>query len=183
MKNRLVNMMLAGLLLFLTACVRPQEKMQKDIAGAEALMNADTALVPNFHRADSLIKMYLLYADQYQDDTLSPDYLFKAGELCVGVGRFDQAMDHFGRVQRYPNYKRVASALFMQGFVAENHLHNTDKAKECYEKFLKLYPDHALAGDARILLSQLSISPEDLVKMFEQQNVAGGMGDSTAANN
>lgn len=152
------------------ACTRPQVGLQEKISKAETALDLDSIPVPNKEKASELIQMYLDYADNYKDDTLSPSYLFKAGEMSIAVGKFDQSIELFGRVQRYPNSNKAGSALFMQGFVAENHKQDVEQAKGFYQKFLEKYPDHVLANDCRMLLQQLSLSPEALIKMFEMQN-------------
>ena len=157
-------------LFLLGSCVRPQVNLQKEIEKEEAALNFDSMPVPDRAKAEHLIALYLKYANAYQDDTLSPSYLFKAGEMNVSVGKFNEALDLFGRVQRYPNYHNVAAALFLQGFVAENHLRDTTKARNYYEKFLDTYPQHELANDARTMLQQLSLSPEALIELFEKNN-------------
>ena len=154
----------------LVACTRPQVGLQEKITKAEAALDLDSMPVPNKEKATELIKMYLDYADNYKDDTLSPSYLFKAGEMSIAVVKFDQSIELFGRVQRYPNSNKAGSALFMQGFVAENHKQDVEQAKVFYQKFLEKYPDHVLANDCRMLLQQLSLSPEALIEMFEKQN-------------
>ena len=154
----------------LVACTRPQVSLQEKISVAENALDLDSTPIPSKNKATELIKMYLDYADNYKDDTLSPSYLFKAGEMSIAVGKFDQSIELFGRVQRYPNSNKAGSALFMQGFVAENHKQDIDQAKVFYQKFLEKYPDHVLANDCRMLLQQLSLSPEALIEMFEKQN-------------
>lgn len=157
------------LTLLMSACIRPQVKLQKEIESGEALLNLDSIPVPDPQKAKKLIDLYLKYANDYQDDTLSPAYLFKAGELYVATGDYKSAMENFNRVQRYPNFRKVAVALFLQGFVAENHMHDTVLAKNYYEKFIGKYPNHELADDAKMMLQQISLSPEALIKMFEEQ--------------
>ena len=154
----------------LVACTRPQVSLQEKISVAENALDLDSTPIPSKNKATELIKMYLDYADNYKDDTLSPSYLFKAGEMSIAVGKFDQSIELFGRVQRYPNSNKAGSALFMQGFVAENHRQDVEQAKVFYQKFLEKYPDHVLANDCRMLLQQLSLSPEALIEMFEKQN-------------
>ncbi|MBK9399577.1 MAG: tetratricopeptide repeat protein [Bacteroidetes bacterium] len=168
--SKITSYTLILFLFILSSCVRPQVTLQKEIEKEEAALNFDSMPVPDRAKAEQLIALYLKYANEYQDDTLSPSYLFKAGELHVATGKFNEALDLFGRVQRYPNYNKVAAALFLQGFVAENHLRDTTKARNYYEKFIDTYPQHELAGDARTMLQQLSLSPEALIDLFEKNN-------------
>ena len=121
----------------LVACTRPQVSLQEKISVAENALDLDSTPIPSKNKATELIKMYLDYADNYKDDTLSPSYLFKAGEMSIAVGKFDQSIELFGRVQRYPNSNKTGSALFMQDFIAENHKQDVEQAKVFYQKFLE----------------------------------------------
>jgi tetratricopeptide (TPR) repeat protein len=156
------------LVIFLAACSRPQEKLQKQIEEKETAFKNEGSVKPSPQKADSLIGMYVDYADQYQDDTLSPEYLFRAGDLSIATGKFNQAQELLGRVQRYPNYSKLPQVLFLQGFVAENHMQDTSMARQHYEKFLDTYPDHPLSNDARAAIENMGMSPEDLIRQFEQ---------------
>ncbi len=155
------------LLLLIVSCVKPQTSMQAQINDMEKSLFKDASQIPNPQAADSMIKMYLKYADQFQDDTLSPEYLFRAGDIANGIGKSKDALGYFGRVARYPNYKKVATALFLQGFVCENSLGDVDGARKYYKKFLEQYPNHKLANDVKNSLSHLGKTPEELILEFE----------------
>lgn len=161
------QLLILSTFIFLASCTRPQEKLQKEIAEKESQFKSSASVSPSPAAADSLVNMYIRYADQYQDDTLSPEYLFRAGDLSIGLGKFTQAQDLLGRVQRYGNYSKLPQVTFLQGFVAENHQGDTATARIQYEKFLDKYPDHPLAKDARAAIEHLGMSPEDLIKQFE----------------
>ena len=57
----------------------------------------------------------------------------------------------------------------MQGFVNENLLMDMDKAKYHYERFIKEYPNHALAKDTKVLIENLGKTPEELIKSFQEK--------------
>jgi len=102
----------------LTACTRPQEKLAAQIKEQEeSLFGGNQSQTLDTAKASAIVNLYLAYADQYPDDTLSADMLFKAGDITNGLGRIEDAITFFGRVQRYPNYQRTPDALFLQGFI------------------------------------------------------------------
>lgn len=143
--------------------------MQREISAAESVFKADSIPFLKPADIDGMVQLYEQYAEEYPDDTLSADYLFKAGQLCVSAGRYELAITLFGKVLRYMNYRNASTAAFLQGFVADNHLHDTARARVFYEKFLNGFPQSSMADDARLMLQQMSLSPEELVRMFEQQ--------------
>ena len=157
------------LLMFISisSCVRPQEKLQKEITAAEMELSAANDALPSFERADSLVSMYINYAEQYKDDTLSPSYLFKAGELCMKVQRYREAVSYFNQVQRYKNFNRLPEALFFQGYLYDSQLQDTAQARKYYEQFVSQYPQHDLADDATHLLENLFLTPEQLIQKLE----------------
>ena len=164
-----------GFLLFLvSSCVRPQEKYLREMERMEQLMKSDTASVPDLQKVDMLMKLYLEYAEKFADDTLSPSCLFKAGELALSAGRFEEALACFDKVQRYPGFARSPDALFIQGFIADSNLRDPKRAEKYYAEFLERYPQHPLAHDVRTMITQLTLSPEELIRQFRE---AGG--DST----
>lgn len=169
------NIYLILLLALMASCVRPQEKLQQEITEKEKAFKETGTIAPSAGQADTLVKLYIDYANQYQDDTLSPEYLFRAGDLSIGLQKFTEAQELLARVQRYPNYAKLPQVTFLQGFVAENHMGDITAAKKYYETFLDKYPNHPLAKDARAAIDHLGMSPEELIKMFEQN-----MQDSTA---
>ena len=170
-------MKISYLLLFafavgLTACTRPQEKLAAQIKEQEeSLFAGNQSQILDTSKANAIVNLYLAYADQYPDDTLSADMLFKAGDITNGLGRIEDAITFFGRVQRYPNYQRTPDALFLQGFITENTVGNPDAAKSYYDKFLQQYPNHKLAEDVKMSIKNLGKSPEELIQMFEANNV------------
>ena len=60
-------------------------------------------------------------------------------------------------------------ALFFQGFTYENDLQQAGLARTYYERFIEKYPTHLLLPTVQASLSNLSESPEDLIKKFRKQ--------------
>jgi len=135
----------------------------------EALRNNTTAKVDK-EKATELISKSIEYVDAFPKDEISPEYLFRAGEVCVGIGSYDQALEIWDRVRtEYSEHKKASIALFLQGFTCENQLKNIDKAKGYYNDFLAKYPKHEYADQVISLLKNIDMSPEDLIKSFKQK--------------
>lgn len=151
------------------SCTQPQVKVRKQIEEAEKALMSDSSLTPDRAKANDLIKLYISYADQFQDDTAAGSYLFKAGDIAFRIRQPQQALDLFARVQRYPANPKAAIALFLQGFINETELNDKAKAKTYYESFLEKYPNHELSNDVRVTITNLSKSDEELIREFEQK--------------
>ena len=76
----------------------------------------------------------------------------------------------------YPEFDKNPVALFMLAtFVYDEQLHDLDKAREAYQQIIDNYPENPFANDAAIAITQLGMTPEELIRMFEsQENTEGG---------
>ena len=155
------------------SCQSPKEKLTDEIRKGEAKLYGDSVKTFDRPAAEAVFKNYITFADTYKDDSISAEYLFKAGDLSNGLGRSTEAISVFDRLRAsYPNHPKSATALFMQGFIYETAVHDKDKAKEKYAEFIQKYPDHKLAPSAKASLDQINsnLSDEELIKMFEAKN-------------
>ena len=90
------------------------------------------------------------------------EYYDRAYEL-MRQNDWKQAEANFEKlVRNYPNGVYSSQSLFMMGFINANYLKNLDKARQYYQEFLKKYPNHKLAKDARYELQNLGKDIEDL---------------------
>ena len=167
MKNNslILFMIIAG---FFSACSKSQSSLQSDIVEMEKSVsvasNVDTV------NCDSLIVLYKNYCVLYKDDTICADYFFKAADLSVQVGKFKQAVELYGNTQRFPIYRKIARALFLQGFLSENNLQDKNAAREYYNRFVIKFPDHKMTPTIKLLLQTLNMTDEDLIRKLNGQS-------------
>ena len=147
-----------------------KEDLVKEIKLLEDTLKTNESKQINLELAKSLIEKSKTYAENFPEDDLSPAYLFRAGNISVGIGSFQEAIALFEAVhQKYGDYDRTPDALFLEGFTYENHLNDIENAKKCYDEFLKRFPDNQLADQVRVVLQNLGKSPEELVKGFQKK--------------
>lgn len=165
-KYTLLLIFLSGLIL--SSCNKSQSSLQEDIAKLEkSVLVAPTIDTVN---CDSLISLYKNYCMLYKDDTICADYFFKGAEMSAQLGKYQQAIELFGNTQRFPVYRKVARALFMQGFIAENNLHDKNAAREYYNRFIIKFPDHKMTPEIKMLIQSLNFSDEMLIQNLKRQN-------------
>lgn len=122
--------------------------------------------------ARSMIEKAEQFARLFPQDTLAPQFLFQAANICRGLGDFSTAVELWGRIaSEYEQYRRAPESLFFQAFTLENDLRDTARARAGYEEFLKKYPKHPIARDVSLLLEALHSgkSAEDMVREFQKE--------------
>lgn len=143
-------------------------KSSLDALEADLTNNKSTRI--DKKKANELIDKSIQYVDAFPEDELSAPYLFRAAEVCVGIGSYQKALDTWDRVKaEYANHEKTPIALFLQGFTCENQLQDRVKAKEYYTAFLAKYPQHEYVDQVQMLLSNIDKSPEDLIKSFQEK--------------
>jgi outer membrane protein assembly factor BamD (BamD/ComL family) len=157
----------------LFSCKPSKEKLQQQVTKAEGELfqgdkgqfGIDTA------KANTTIAAYEAYAEAFKDDTLSPEYLFRAADLQRSMRKTDKSVALYDRIiAEFPKSSRAPYSLFLKGFMYENETQEIDKAREIYHQFLATYPEHQLADDVAFSLKNLGKTPEELIKQFEQMN-------------
>lgn len=179
--KRNIQIVLALVAMVAVACQSPKEKALKEI---EALQVQDSVFsIENMAKEKDA---YIAFADKYPDDERTPEFLFKAGQSMGAIASqtkdmkmHEEAITIFKRIQdNYPKHHYAEEALFLSGFVYENHLGNIEKAKATYKEFIEKYPTSELAEDAKFAIDNLGVSPEDIIKRAQQ----GAAVDSTLVN-
>jgi tetratricopeptide (TPR) repeat protein len=151
------------------------EKMNIENLGAEimkrekALREDTTGVDPQ--KAASLMEAYAVYAERFPNRANSADRLFKAAELAMSLNHAVQSIKYFDKVYNdYEDYEKRPYALFLKAFVLENQAKEYDQAREVYQEFLDLYPQHEMADDAEYSVKNMGKSPEELIREFERQD-------------
>jgi outer membrane protein assembly factor BamD (BamD/ComL family) len=155
------------------ACQSNKEKLSDEIKTGEKVLFNDSAKTLNIQKAEEVFGKYIQYADSYKDDTLSAAYLFRAADLSNGLRRPKEAIEIYERLRAtYPDYRKSAAALFMEGFIYETSIGDREKAKAKYAEFIDKYPAHQLTPSAQASLDQLNanLTDDELIRKFEQQN-------------
>lgn len=139
--------------------------------GQEIVNNPDAQSGLNTAAVRKYIGISEIYALTNADrDSMSTDYLFKAGKLAMTIGAADKAQELYRWIyQIFPNSKDAPGALFTHGFTLDNQLGKKAEAKAIYEHFVNTYPDHHFADDAQFQLDNLGKSTEEIMKNFESK--------------
>ena len=159
------------MLLAVVGCHRNTKTSEADVKKAEAaLFNED--MTANDEAVPAAIEAFSKYAEENPEATNAAEYLFKAFEVSINTKQDPMQSIDFGErlLKDYPKFDKNDVVLFMLAtFVYDEQLHDLDKARECYQQVIDNYPQSPFADDAAISIKHLGMSPEELIKMFEEQ--------------
>ena len=165
-----------GLAFLISACngsVEKSESTDTDLYSSinklEAELFGSTQGKIDRKKAIELIDLYSEYAASNPEDTLSPEYLYKASDISMNMRRPVQTIELFNKLlTKYPDYEKSPTVLFLKAFVYEDQMNDYDRARKYYELFLEKYPDNEFADDAEVSIKNLGKTPEELIKEFEE---------------
>ncbi len=149
------------------------EKMSvKEVKELESKVFAKGAK-PTKEDVIQLVDAYILFAEQNPDDVQSPDYLFRALDIAVGenVEGPQKAIDIANvLIEKYPDFEMTQMAMYLKGFVYEDMIGDLQNAEMTYRQFIEKYPNSPIVEDVKATLENLGLTPEELVRKFEEAN-------------
>lgn len=147
----------------------PRAAALADVRDCEKSLHSDSVL--NEQKAQEMIGKYLGFANEFPQDSLTPEYLFRASEIALAINQPQQAVKYLTSVvNNHPEYQNYEMALFYLGHTEQNYLNDTASARRYYQQFLTEFPDHYMADDVRAILQNMGLSDIELVRMFEEKN-------------
>lgn len=162
-------------IMVLGSCQSQEKQSLSALEAQEALLYSDTTGEVDVADGLRMIELYIQYVDSVPEDSIhSPEYLFKGGEVAMGIGEYWRSIQLFNRLQKeYPNYDKTPDALFYQGFIFENYLGLVDYAKKSYTRYLMDYPKGKRAQDIRNIMAVIDQPIEEVVEGWEQKSNTG----------
>ena len=146
------------------------EELKKEIAELEKQLFDDKSNTIDLVKSNLLIEKYTRFADLFPNDSMAPEFLFKASDIAMNSSKPGKTISLYNRIiKNYPGYKNVSACYFLKGFVYDDQLKEYGKAEKYYRLYLEKYPDGEFADDAEAALKYLGKSPEELIKLFEAE--------------
>lgn len=180
--NKFKNFVFAFLVLIISSCGSDEKISEQNMLSKDPkadILNRIKNLEGQMHRSEKIdnvlagqaLQIYHEYSQTYPTDEITPDYLFKAGEIATAIQQYPQAYSHYKTIsEKYPTYKMIQESMFLQASILDNYLNEDDKARVVYEALIKRFPESTYATDAKAAIDNLGKSDEDLIKEFKKKN-------------
>jgi TolA-binding protein len=147
----------------------PREQYLAQVKRLEAEMHKSLEI--NKDTAARAIKAYSDYVLFFPNDSVSPDYLFKAAEIATAIQQYQQALIYYQTItSKYPKFTFIRESLYLQGYLLDNFLNDDAKAKAVYEQVIGKYPGSNYAKDAQAAINNLGKTDEQLIEEFKKKN-------------
>ena len=140
-------------------------ELESKVFAKDAVLTAENVI--------QLVDAYVLFAEQNPNDQQTPDFLFKALDVAVGVNAEgpQKAIDIANvLIEKYPDFEMTPMAMFIKGFVYENMIGDLQNAEMTYRQFIEKYPNNPMVEDVKSTLENLGLTPEELIRKFEEAN-------------
>ena len=146
------------LTLLAVACNGPQNRMIKDIRQLEGNSSLATS--------DTLINMYVAFADKFPDHEKAPSYLFKAASGSMRSRSDDRGVKLYERMgTQYKDDSLAPEALICAG-IGYAGMRDPVNAKRLYDKFIQMFPTNPRIGEVRMWSETAFMSEEELQNRF-----------------
>ena len=173
--KRIKTLSLITLVIFtLSACRSHKTEDLSLLKKLETDLNSSMNIKVDDKKVTDYVDACKKFVGSYPGDSVCSTLLLKAGRLEMNLtakDRADESIILFDQVdQDYPHSKEAPVAMFMKGFYLENNMKNIQKAGDTYREFLRKYPNHQLAKDAKASLDNLGKPLDQIIKEFEAKH-------------
>ncbi len=130
-----------------------------------------TIQTPDAYTYNRAITAYTRLASNFPNDTMAPTCLFDAANISMSINQYQRAINFYDTIStKYPTFKRAADCIFIRGFIYDDKLKDTAKARVMYQMVIDKYPHDSIAVQARAAIAILGKSYDEIIKGFEEKN-------------
>lgn len=171
-----IHLIIISLLIIFASCNTNTPTLSQKEKDRKELQTIDSSLYAikdtfNTTLAKQAMMKFAEFAENYPDDSLAANYLFKSAQLAQSLNLGSQTIIYLDKIiTKYPDFKKISTCYFLKGFVYDNILQDIKNAKKSYQEFINKFPNDDFVNDAGALLENLGKSPAELIKSFEDKN-------------
>jgi TolA-binding protein len=130
-----------------------------------------TLKTPDPYTFNMAITAYTRFASNFPNDTMAPSSLFNAAGIAMSLNQYQRAVSLYDTINtKYPTFRKAADCMFIRGFIYDDKLKDTAKARAMYQMVIDKYPNDSLATQARAAIAILGKSYDEIIKEFEEKN-------------
>lgn len=157
------------------AKVESRKKYYDAVLAAQKIMANDKMF--DKKKAGDALRAYSDFFTMFPNDSLAPEYLFRAGQLAEGFQNYQQAAVYYETIiEKHKGYDQYGVVLFAAANVYDQYLekvnHGDERARQLYEFVISQYPNSRQAEDARFLIQYIgkpdSVMINDIMKKAEE---------------
>lgn len=122
--------------------------------------------------ANKAIKAFTDYAYYCGNDSLSPVFLIKTGQVAMAINNVPQAKLAFEKcIESYPNFEGKPSAMFLLARLYDERtfLNNEEEARRLYQEIIDKYPKSPEVESAKGALKLIGKTDEQILEEFKKQ--------------
>jgi len=124
--------------------------------------------------ANKAIKAFTDYAYYCHNDSLSPIFLIKAGQVAQSINNAPQAKVVLEKcIEEYPNFEGIPTALFLLGQLYDEkiYLNNEEEARRLYTEIVNKYPNSPEAESAKGALRFIGKTDKEIIEELKKDLV------------
>jgi len=169
---RKFSLVLVLIMVVFTACQHNDNASNQEVLKSQ-IMVLQKNLMKNFDRidpvqADSMIVLYKEYANDFPDDSISADYLYRAAGVEMGLERNEACIQTLSLIEkRYSKSDLMPTVLQLKAFIYDTKFQDYDKAKAILNQLIEDYPNDELIPNAKAYRDMIGKDPEELFRKVD----------------
>jgi len=162
---KMKNVFLIIAVMVFVSCSSKHDKLTEEIKQLEEKVRNQP--MPDQVDGGKLMNLYIEFADEFPDDSLTPNVLFNASRLSLALNDPNRSLEILHRlINDYVDSKPIPDAYVFTGFIYETVKGDLGNARYWYELFLKDFPNHDMYEDVMASLNNLGKTPDEIVAEF-----------------
>lgn len=148
--NKLFGVLIFVFTLILISCNKRENELE-EIHAASAEMDSvlrvnEVLSVKHRVMAEDLIQEYMEFANNYPEDSLAPQFIFKSAMLYHFIPFYDKELETLELLaERYPKSEYAPQALVTAARVSEENVNNIEKSIKYLQQIKEKYPESPYA--------------------------------------
>ncbi len=174
MKNYvLLSVLVLGLMI---SCQQPNQNAQEILK--DQVMVLQKRLMKNsanisISQGDSMVALYKKYANDFPDDSISVEYLYRASGVEMGMDKDKDCLATLAIIEdRYPESDIIPSVLQLKAFIYDTKFQDYDKARAAINELIEKYPNDKLTPNAKAYRDMIGKDPEELFRRVDSAAAA-----------